>query len=497
MMNVKQNLSLICSTLNHWALAGGMRLRGYQLEAGEAICRAALMGMGGSFAVMYPRQSGKNELQAWIESYLLFLRAVDGAELVKISPTWKPQSLNAMNRLEGVLKKHPLTRNQWLREAGYQYRIGRARIAFFSGQRESNIVGATANLLLEVDEAQDVELAKYDKDIGPMAASTNAVRVFWGTAWTDRTLLSRELQLAMNDRGSRVWRIHAERVRQEVEAYGDYVDEQVRKLGRNHPLIRSQYFSEEVTQDSGLFTASRRMLMQGEHTWLDQPQPGEQYALLIDVGGAVSVEGHMVEEVYQNWESGRDATAVTVVRIKLLDPEIGPVFEVVQRLNWVGESHPRVYAKVKALADHWKVRKVVVDATGMGESLAGFLERALPGYMVRFVFTSKSKSDLGWAWLAAIETGRYKEYQPVPGTPAALLSAEFWRQLNHCEAVPSNTGSLLRWGVPDGRRDEKGFVHDDLLISAALCIVLERFSWGYAESVVIPPNHGDTGWGKF
>jgi hypothetical protein len=31
-------------------------------------------------------------------------------------------------------------------------------------------VGATASLLLEVDEAQDVEIGKYDKEIAPMAA---------------------------------------------------------------------------------------------------------------------------------------------------------------------------------------------------------------------------------------------------------------------------------------------------------------------------------------
>ena len=29
-----------------------------------------------------------------------------------------------------------------------------------------------------------------------MAASTNATRVFWGTAWTSRTLLARELRAA-------------------------------------------------------------------------------------------------------------------------------------------------------------------------------------------------------------------------------------------------------------------------------------------------------------
>jgi hypothetical protein len=51
-------------------------------------------------------------------------------------------------------------------------------IHFLSAAPSSNIVGATVSLLLECDEAQDVEIAKWDKEIAPMAASTNATRVF-------------------------------------------------------------------------------------------------------------------------------------------------------------------------------------------------------------------------------------------------------------------------------------------------------------------------------
>jgi len=38
---------------------------------------------------------------------------------------------------------------------------------------------------------------------------------------------------------------------------------------------------------------------------------------------------------------------------------------------------------------------------------------------------------------------------------------------------------LLRWGVPDGTRDELTgkLIHDDLLISAALCAVLDEQEW--------------------
>ncbi len=37
-----------------------------------------------------PRQSGKNELQAQLETYLLLLYSELEGEIVKVSPTWKP-----------------------------------------------------------------------------------------------------------------------------------------------------------------------------------------------------------------------------------------------------------------------------------------------------------------------------------------------------------------------------------------------------------------------
>src|SRR5205823_14997153 len=66
------------------------------------------------------------------------------------------------------------------------------RIMFFSAGPESNIVGATSSLPLEIDEAQHVAIDKYDRDLRPMASTTNATTVLYGTAWSDDTLLAVE-----------------------------------------------------------------------------------------------------------------------------------------------------------------------------------------------------------------------------------------------------------------------------------------------------------------
>ncbi len=95
-----------------------------------------------------------------------------------------------------------------------------------------------------------------------MTASTNATTVFWGTAWTSRTLLARELRTAKaleaEDGVRRVFHLNADRVMAEVPAYGAHLAAQVSRLGRNHPMIRTQYYCEEIDAEGGLFSSERQ-----------------------------------------------------------------------------------------------------------------------------------------------------------------------------------------------------------------------------------------------
>ena len=126
-------------------LASKLKLRAYQQHVAEAIAESVKNRTGLTFVIVFPRQSGKNELQAQIECYLLYMLAQFDAEMVKASPTWKPQSINAMRRLERVLERNMLTAKMWSKESGYIYRVGKARIYFLSGSEVANVVGATAN----------------------------------------------------------------------------------------------------------------------------------------------------------------------------------------------------------------------------------------------------------------------------------------------------------------------------------------------------------------
>ncbi len=517
-------LKEVLSDVTVFADAGsGIRLRKYQRGVAEAVVTSVLRHQGKSFVVMFPRQSGKNELQAQIEAYLLMLFSQDGGDIVKISPTWKPQSLNAMRRLESTLRRNIITKDLWEKESGYIYRIGNARVFFLSGAPETNIVGATASLLLEVDEAQDVQITKFDRDIAPMAASQNATRIFWGTAWTADTLLARELSAARKAEQEsqlpgdiRAFCIDANVVAAEVPAYGSFVSGQVRRLGRQHPLIRTQYFCEEIGGETGLFNEKRIAAMQGIHPPCSEPNESGVYILLIDVAGADETSAHRADQT-GNAEI-RDATAVTICRISFptrreksgidifprqsscegcgtalqsgnsdeeVDPvspaACAPVWEVLQRMLWLNIPLSDQYDRLTDLISLWNPERIVIDSTGIGAGIASFLIRAAGDSRVTpFTFSSASKSKLGWDFLAIIDSGRWHEYSDnltISDPEQTELQVLFYRQLRFCksELLPG-PNKLMRWGVPEGLRDPASgeFVHDDLVFSAALAAAIDH-----------------------
>ena len=172
-------------------------LRSYQQAVARAVVESVLREEGRSFVVMFPRQSGKNELQAQIECYLLLLLSHRSAEMVKVSPTWKPQSLNAMRRLERVLERNLLLRGRLGQRIGLHLPGGRgARLFPLGRDRKPTSWGPPPAPCWKWTKPRTCRSPNMIKTSPPMAASTNATRVFWGTAWTSRTLLARELRAA-------------------------------------------------------------------------------------------------------------------------------------------------------------------------------------------------------------------------------------------------------------------------------------------------------------
>ena len=221
-------------------------LRRYQLAPARAIVRSALRGRGLTIAVMMPRQAGKNETAAQVEALLLNLHRRRGGTIVKAAPTFTPQALNSLQRLrDGAGRVDAGRLAAWgpVREQGYLLRVGQARAAFFSANAAASVVGATANILLEGDEAQDIDEAKWDKDFRPMAASTARHHGAVGhrldrphpagprhprpaRAWSSATACSASLPSP----GSR-WPPRCPPI-------NSYVRGEIARLGSDHPLIK-------------------------------------------------------------------------------------------------------------------------------------------------------------------------------------------------------------------------------------------------------------------
>ena len=466
-------LQLYKSPADFTEFAGHLHLRPYQIPVVSAIVDSIRRKLGLSFVVIFPRQSGKNETQAALYVYLLKAFSKAGGDVVHVEPTFKPQTIIAMQRLESRLSQNILSRANWKRVAGYQYGIGSARVIHYSADLSANVVGATASLLLSVNEAQDVNIQKFDKDFNPMAASANATRVFWGTRWTDDTLLEREYAAARiaqeADGIKRVFFVDADEVGKVLPAYQLFVQNEIKRLGRQHPLVKTQYFCETITAQSGMFPPARIALMRGHQPAQTLPTPGHLYAFLIDVAGQDEKSVNLLE--LDN--PARDSTALTIVDVDMSDlPASGlPTYRTVSRHVWTGEKHTTVHAQIKALWESWGAQYGVIDATGVGEGLYSLLDQSHPTRWIPVKFSAVEKSDIGYQFLQIIETGRYRDYSP--------FDDDLLTQLENCRSeVRPGANKLLAWGVPDGKRNADGtYLHDDLILSASLCAILDRLQW--------------------
>lgn len=466
-------------------LAGSCVLRSYQVEVARAVVCSIAEGRGDIITVMMARQMGKNQTSAALEHYLLHRFSTGfGGAIVKAAPTFKPQIVNSKLRLERELNG-PYSRGLWRPQYGYGLALGRARVMFFSADPASNVVGATADLLLEIDEAQDVDEEKYLREFRPMASTTNATTVLYGTAWSDDCLLEKQRRhnVATQERLGR--RLHFEYTWEHLgavnPAYRAFVEAEIARLGVGHPVIRTQYLLQAVAALGKLFSAEQRVRAQGRHERLSAPREGDVYVAGVDVAGE---DEEAADAVLRALKPRRDSTVVTIGRVAWSE-EREPVLEVVEHYRWTGRDHTHQLEELRRLLrDVWSCRKIVVDATGVGAGLASWLEQEFSADVVeQFTFTAPSKSRLGFLLLGMINTGRCTVYARDESEDARA----FWREVELAR-YEMRAHEQMRWDVPESEG------HDDYLSSLALCCEAADLAAAPAEDLVIrarPLEYGD------
>ena len=362
--------------------------------------------------------------------------------------------------------------------------VGNARVMFLSAHEQSNVVGATADLLLEVDEAQDVDEEKFAKEFLPMAAAQNATIVLYGTPWTKDTLLAKykALNLAHEERTgeqrhfSFPWQVGAEA----NPRYGAAVKAQIRQRGGDDLVIRTQYKLEEVDDATGFFTPPLQAALQGTHTRQQQPCSDAHYVAAVDVAGEETA-------AQQSGQSRRDSTVVLIgERIWRHDPVMGfalPAVNVVNAYQWTGLPTTEQYARlVRLLGEEWRVQQAVIDATGMGDALARFLSARLGGNRIEpFTFTAQSKSTLGYDLRTLAGSGRLQLWTG-DGSPEYR---ECWQQVRRCQ-LALHPGNRISFRVPTGQG------HDDYVMALAMLARTVEAGAPPAVSVALPPQEAQT-----
>jgi len=439
------------------------RLRPYQREVALAILDSVFGKKGLTFSVEIARQGGKNELSAQLELLLLTLYMAEPQNLVKCSPTFKPQTLISMMRLKDRLNDAGFG-GIWVTELGYIIRLGNARAIFLSADESANVVGNTAHILLEIDESQDVSKEKYTKEFKPMGATTNVTTVHYGTTWDDATLLEEVKQtnceLERKDGIKRHFRYDWQEVAKYNPDYLAYVEVERGRLGENHPLFLTQYCLLPIHGGGGYLSLQQRAQLQGEHPRRHQPERSQVYVAGIDLAGEAEVEegAHL-----RALKPRQDSTVVTIGELDFSfgdDVQRQPRVEVVEHYWWTGRKHTELYSQlVDIIKNVWHCRRVVVDATGIGQPVSSFLRQSLGSRVIPFTFTQRSKSELGFNLLAAINSGRLKMYA---GDGSAEYQ-EFWFEMEKAKSQyrPSQT---MNFYVDPAQG------HDDFLMSLALLV---------------------------
>ncbi len=124
------------------------------------------------------------------------------------------------------------------------------------------------------------------------------------------------------------------------------------------------------------------------------------------------------------------------------------------------ELYPQL---IDILKNVWHCRRVVIDATGVGQPVSSFLRQSLGSRISPFTFTQRSKSELGFTLLAAINSGRLKMYT---GDGSSEYQ-EFWFEMEKAKSQYRPSQSMNFYVDP-----AQG--HDDFLMSLALLVEAAR-----------------------
>ncbi len=510
MSNVARLAKRLLGDIRHFSkLVIRLPLRPYQLKPILAVLDSILHQRGREFLVVFPRQSGKNEAAAQLETYLLNIFQRVGGNIIHAAIG--DASGMAAARLEDRLD-NPWNAGRWTKKTRPDRRIfGKAAVLFLSSHPSASTRGQTADWLLVVDETQDQIGSHIEAVFTPMRAANNATALYLGTVKTTTDYLwQKKIQLERTqaaDGIQRVFMVSPAEVSAANPPYRVFLDSQIATHGRHHPIVASEYFLEPIDGAGGLFDTRRRAMMLGTHARQFTPSPDALYVATLDVAGQ---DEAATDPLAQLAHPGRDYTVATIFEVHLPPASSLDRFPIYRAVDVFVDHGGRHFEEVPGKAplvprlaawlETWHIAHLVADESGVGQGVVSWLSAQMGNHRVTgFDFAGRGKkAALGSAFLALIETGRFRYWSDDQEQPASD-GWWFWAQAHACTYELPPEGRFdrdLRWSVPANARIDTPtgleLIHDDRLISAALIAQLDilyrqgTLTIGRAASAVIP-----------
>lgn len=443
--------ALVNSIFTFCELYSGKTMFPYQEQFSKRVIRSVLENDGEEITALFSRQSGKSETISLTSGGLMIILPQlanmpmfaddprlkmfkDGMWIGIFAPSQR-QAQTTYNRIKARIQSKPAQMILADPEFNLYFTTSNGQtvslsngsfVTAISASDGSNIEGESFKLII-CEECQDISNFKIRKSIHPMGAAYNATIVKIGTATTHKGDFYDAIQ--RNKRNDAEKKSH---IRNHFEYdykvaskynpnYAKYVEKEKARLGEKSDEFRMSYCLEWIIE-RGMFIDIAIFEPQcGEFT-LDRVSYDKvaTHVAGIDLGG--KGDSTIITMVEVNW-------AIPAILESRVNDETGEE-EVYEAYNtyikdWhMIENEPdyeQQYPEVCDYLDHWKVARIVCDATREA-SFAHRLKANRREEVIPYIFTTKSKSELykhldkeiaaGRARFCAGDNTRYtKEYQ--------------------------------------------------------------------------------------
>jgi len=383
------------------------------------------------------RQTMKNDVDATILCRLLHLYRREGGIVIRTAPSYSPQLINSRRRLEWMIGRDLLFEagGTPLWRYGHMLVHGNAEVHLLSGAKGGTPEGATASLLLSVDEAHRFDRGVFEDRFGPMVAINDAPTVMYGVSADKADLLYEHMCANLRDEGHphaddpggrvidtpTVQQWPAEVWCDLLPTYRAHVDLRERRLGADHPTILTNYHLCDVESLGGLFGLKQQgSLTQGSVPRGAVPAGGREVVALIDLAGEVE-DAESKDPDHGDIEASADACAVLIFAVDRSRNRFDwPICHLVDMAFFVGlpmEDDDDVFGtssvkgRLSDILGRYRPSTVVVDSRGVGYSTARWLGRRWPAKIIEYASSQTTKSEDLYGLLGMLNAGAIEVFR--------------------------------------------------------------------------------------